>query len=189
MAGTTEAPNLILTGFMGTGKTSIGRRIAAAWDRPFLDFDAELARRFGRPIPQIFAEEGEPAFRAAEAALCGALPVDAGLVVATGGGTVVDPVSRASLEARGVLICLRARGDVLLARLQAAGPATRPMLGADPPAALARLLAAREPAYAAVALQVDTSDASPEAVVAAIEALYEAAVHAPVRPREETAHD
>src|SRR5438445_9593744 len=78
--------NLILAGFMGTGKTSVGQIIARHWGSRFVDFDAELEARFGRLVAEIFATEGEAAFRAAEAALCRALPPGAGWVVATGGG-------------------------------------------------------------------------------------------------------
>src|SRR5690242_21853839 len=97
-AGETQRPNLILTGFMGTGKSSVGRLIAAWRERPFLDFDTELEARFGRPIPRIFAEEGEAVFRAAESELCRTLPAGAGLVVATGGGAVVNPANREVLD-------------------------------------------------------------------------------------------
>ena len=167
--------NLILTGFMGTGKSSVGSRIAGWLGRPFVDFDREIEARFGRPVARIFAEEGEATFRATEAALCRALAPAAGLVVATGGGAVVDPANRAALAARGILVCLQATPGALQARLQAAGVATRPMLGADPDAAMARLLAARAAAYAAVPLQVDTTGQDVDAVARQVLALWEAA--------------
>ncbi|MDQ2806261.1 MAG: hypothetical protein M3Z04_04970, partial [Chloroflexota bacterium] len=78
--GVTADPNLILTGFMGTGKSSVAQAIAAQTGRPWRDFDAELVAHFSRPIAQVFAEEGEAAFRAAEAALCRSVPPAVGLV-------------------------------------------------------------------------------------------------------------
>jgi shikimate kinase len=174
-ATTAAGPNLILTGFMGTGKSSVGRLIAAWRDRPFLDFDTELEARFGRPVARIFAEEGEAVFRAAEADLCRTLPPAGGLVVATGGGAVVNPANRAALQACGILVCLTCRPDVLLARLQAAGLDKRPLLGADAEAALRRLLSARAAAYAAIPWQVDTSDLAIAATARRVLELYDAA--------------
>ncbi len=164
-------PNLILTGFMGTGKSSVARTIAAQTGRPGRDFDAELVAHFGRPIAQVFAEEGEATFRAAEATLCRELVPDAGLVIATGGGAAVDPTNRAALQARGILICLTADPATLLARLLADGVATRPLLGSDP-AALRRLWESRAAAYAAIPWHVDTTGLTVPQVTAAVLAVY-----------------
>ncbi len=165
-------PNLILTGFMGTGKSSVARVIAAQTGRPWRDFDTELVVHFGRSIAQVFAEEGEAVFRAAEAALCRALLPDAGLVVATGGGAAVEPVNRSVLLERGVLICLTADPAALVARLLADDVPTRPLLGSDPVAAFRRLLAERAPAYAAIPWQVDTTGLTVPQVAAAVLAIY-----------------
>lgn len=167
------APNLILTGFMGTGKSSVARRLAAQTGRPLYDFDTELVRHFGKPIAQVFAEDGEAAFRAAESALCATLPPDTALIVATGGGVVVNPANREALQARGILICLTADPAAILARVLAEGPIVRPMLGTDPAAAIAGLLAARAPAYAALPHHVDTTSRSVAEVAAAVWACYE----------------
>ena len=175
-------PNLILTGFMGTGKSSVAQAIAAQTGRPGRDFDAELVAHFGRPITQIFAEEGEAAFRAAEAALCRSVPPAAGLVIATGGGAAVDPANRAALQARGVLICLTADPATLIARLMADGAATRPLLGPDPAAALRRLWELRAAAYAAIPWHVDTSGLTVPQVAAAVLTLYARAVAPDSRP-------
>lgn len=109
-------PNLVLTGFMGTGKTSVGRMVAERLDRPFVDLDDVIAARAGKPIPRIFAEDGEPAFRALEAAVCAEMREAAGLVVAAGGGAVVDPANREALAAGGLVICLEAAAETILAR-------------------------------------------------------------------------
>ena len=101
-------PNIILTGFMGTGKTAVGREVAARTGHPFVDLDDLIVRRAGKSIPEIFAQDGEPAFRALEAAVCGEMAAPAGLVIATGGGAVVDPANREALAAGGTVICLEA---------------------------------------------------------------------------------
>ena len=168
--------NLILVGFMGTGKSSVGRRVAARLGREFFDFDTALEARFGRPVARIFAEEGEAVFRAAEADLCRSLPLDAGLVVATGGGVVVPPANREALHARGIVVCLIGDPATLTARLLAEGHAKRPMLGDEPEAAVTRLLAARAAAYAAIPLQVDTTGLDVDAVAERVLAVYAAQV-------------
>src|SRR5690606_21716287 len=78
--------NIVVTGFMGTGKTTVGRRLADLLRRPFIDTDVEIAQRAGKSIPQIFAEDGEFVFRAMERELCAELAQRRGLVIATGGG-------------------------------------------------------------------------------------------------------
>ncbi len=180
--------NLVLAGPMGAGKSTVAGRLAAWLGQPLLDMDAELERRFGRPIAQVFAEEGEAVFRRAEAALCQELATPQGLVVACGGGAVVDPANRAALSAGGVLIALTATPAALFARIQAAGEGPiRPLLrGPDPEGALSALLAARAPAYGAIPVQIDTTGRTPDAVAAAALALYNQAIQpraAPLEPR------
>ena len=166
-------PNLVLVGPMGAGKTTVGRLVAGLLGWPFLDMDAELERRFGCPIAEVFAAEGETVFRQAEAALCQELATPAGQVVAAGGGAIVSPANRAALAAGGVLIALTAPPATLLARLNSPAIQQRPLLrGADPAAALAALLARRAAAYAAIALQVDTTGRTPEAVAEAVVDAY-----------------
>jgi shikimate kinase len=166
--------NLILVGFMGTGKSSVGRRVAARLGRQFLDFDAVLEARFGRPVSRIFAEEGEAVFRAAEADLCRSLPPDVGLVVATGGGVVVPRANRDALHLCGIVVCLTANPATLTGRLLAEGHGKRPMLGDQPEDAVTRLLAARAAAYAAIPLQVDTSGLDVDTVTERVLAVYKA---------------
>jgi shikimate kinase len=173
---------------MGSGKSTVARRLAARLDRPLLDMDAELERRLGRPIAQVFAEEGETVFRRAEAALCRELATPGGLVVASGGGAVVDPTNRAALTAGGILIALTATPAALFARLQAAGEVqTRPLLhGPDPEGALATLLTARAPAYTAVPYHLDTTGLTPDEVATAALVIYNQAVQERLAARAES---
>ena len=148
--------NIILTGFMGTGKTSVGREIAVRTGRRFVDLDDLIARRAGKAIPEIFTQDGEPTFRALEAALCQGFREPAGLLIATGGGTVVNPASREALAAGGTLICLDAAPDAILARV--GGGSDRPMLaGSDHLTRINELLARRAGAYAALPHHLDTT--------------------------------
>ncbi len=155
-------PNIVLTGFMGTGKTSVGREVAARLGRPFVDLDDLIVARTGKSIPEIFAQDGEAAFRALEADLCREMGQPAGLVIAVGGGAVVNPANREALAAGGVLICLDASPETLLARI--GDDENRPMLaGDDRGGRLRALLAQRGPAYAAIPHHVDTTRLSVEA--------------------------
>ncbi len=143
--------NIILTGFMGAGKTVTGQEVAARLGRPFVDLDDVIVERAGKPIPAIFAEDGEPAFRAIEAAICEELSAPAGLVIAVGGGAVVNPANRDALSRGGTLICLDASPETLLRRI--GDDDNRPMLaGADRLARIYGLLAQRAEAYAAIAI-------------------------------------
>jgi shikimate kinase len=159
---------VVLTGMMGSGKTSVGERLAVRLDATFVDTDVLVERAEGRSVAAIFARDGEAAFRAAEKrAIREALALPRA-VVATGGGAIVDPENLATLRAAAPIVCLTARPDVLLARARAAGP-TRPLLqDADPAARLAALLAARAPAYARADLTIDTSTRALDDVVAEV---------------------
>lgn len=156
------APNIILTGFMGTGKTSVGRAAAERLGWPFVDLDDLIVARAGKSIPEIFAQDGEPAFRALEAALCREMGEPAGRVVAVGGGAVVDPANREALARGGALICLDAEPETLVRRI--GDDANRPMLaGDDRPARVRELLARRAAAYAAIPVHLDTTHLTIEA--------------------------
>lgn len=138
--------NLYLTGFMGTGKTTIGRIVAHRLKFALLDSDHEIERLAGRSIPQIFAEQGEPAFREMERAFVEGGHPDRGTVVACGGGLVVQPGMLERLQARGVVVCLHASLETILRRTQ--GNKNRPLLDVEDPMERIRLLyAAREPVY------------------------------------------
>jgi shikimate kinase / 3-dehydroquinate synthase len=159
--------NVVLTGFMGTGKTTVGREVARRLALPFVDMDAEIVTRTGKSISRIFAEDGEAAFREQERALCRELSERSGHVIATGGGTLVDPANRAMWPAGTILICLRADVDAILQRVGEGQD--RPLLNATARRAEAeRLLAMRHDAYAALPWQVDTTAMSLAEVAAEV---------------------
>jgi shikimate kinase len=138
--------NLYLVGFMGTGKTTIGRAVAQRLRYRLLDSDHEIERSTGRSIPEIFATDGEPAFRALEREFVETGHPSRGCVVACGGGLVVAPGLLERLQARGVVICLHASIDTILQRTS--GNRHRPLLNVeDPRARITALYHAREPIY------------------------------------------
>jgi len=162
--------NLILTGFMGTGKSVVGRRVAEQLGRPFVDMDIEIETRAGEPIRRIFAEDGEPRFREMESRLLTELLGGSGKVIATGGGTLVDPDNRATLSAFDTVVCLHAAPDAILSRT--GHNHSRPLLAVDEPAAeIERLLALRRKAYAALPWHVDTTRLSVSEVARRVLAL------------------
>ncbi len=180
--------NIVLTGFMGTGKSTIGRLLAERLERPFVDMDATLVAQFGKPIASVFAEEGEATFRVAEAQLCAELAAQEGLVISTGGGALVNPQNRAALAATGVLLCLTASVEEIVRRLD--GLKDRPLLNGDldAHARVRGLLHERRHAYAAIPLQVETSGRSPDEVVTAIEDAVAANAEAPGMQRMRVTH-
>jgi shikimate kinase/3-dehydroquinate synthase len=159
MAVLNEPPptmNIVLTGFMGTGKTSVGREVARRLGRPFVDMDDEIVARAGKPIAEIFQDEGEAAFRALEAEVCRELSEQHGLVIATGGGALVDPKNRRYMIASGPVFCLGCSSEGILERL--AGVQDRPLLEVeDRRVEIERLQRARREAYAAIPRQIDTT--------------------------------
>lgn len=161
-----EPPNIVLTGFMGTGKSTVGRRLAERLGRPFVDTDALIEQRHG-PIAAIFAEHGEAHFRALEREVAAEVAKRRGTVVATGGRMLLDPVNEAALSASGVIVCLHASVEALVARL--AGEAEdRPLLrGPDPAARIRDLLAERAAGYGRF-LQVGTDGLDPDQVADAV---------------------
>ena len=150
--------NVVLTGFMGTGKTAVGRAVARILGREFVDMDELIAAHVGKPIPRIFAEDGEQAFRRIEQDLCRELSNRDGLVIATGGGALVDPENRGLMMRTGTVICLTASRDEIVRRLRETDAAARPLLRDDPDAAVTQLLESRRPVYDSFPWQIDTTD-------------------------------
>ena len=172
--------NIVITGFMGTGKTTIGRLLAERLDRPFVDMDETIEAHFGKPISRIFAEDGEPAFRVYEAQLCQHAASERGIVISTGGGALVNPANRQALAASGLLICLTASVDEIVARLETM--TDRPLLPEDANEKRHRireLLHARRQAYAAIPRQTDTTAQTPAQVVERILEGLDAEMEAP----------
>lgn len=159
-----DSDNLILTGFMGAGKTAAGRELARRLGRAFIDMDAAIEERAGKPIARIFGQEGEAAFRRLEADLCRELAAGRSRVIATGGGALIPEENLAIMRASGPVICLSASIEAILRRLAEAQD--RPLLdGPDRQARIAALLAERAAAYARIPLQIDTTGLSVDQVV------------------------
>lgn len=152
--------NLILIGMMGCGKSTVGRKLAAALGRPFVDADVELVQRCGVSIATIFELEGEPGFRRREAALIAELVQPASIVLATGGGAVIDPQSRRLMREQGHVVFLEASAADLWQRLRR--DQSRPLLSApDPRGRIEALLTQREPWYREVAHQTVVTGRQP----------------------------
>ena len=139
---------MVLTGFMGSGKTTVGKLVAHELGWAFVDTDDVIVSRHG-PIEQIFAEHGEDAFRALEREVAVETAAGQHQVIATGGRMLLDPANADALTAAGRVFCLVADADEIIRRLQAdAGGPVRPLLaGQDPAAAAARLLNERADGY------------------------------------------
>jgi len=157
--------NIVLVGFMGTGKTSVGRCLAERLGYAFVDVDDLITAEAGMPIPRIFEERGEPAFRHLEALMVARAAGMSRTVIATGGGAVVNPVNLQRMRSCGVVIALTADPATILARVGTGAGAHRPMLQGDAPARIRSLLAARADAYAQADAMLDTSRATIEDVV------------------------
>ena len=173
-----EAKNIILVGFMGSGKSVVGRALARLTGLSMVDADAVLVRRAGRPISQIFEEDGEETFRELERSVIRDLCSQSGKVIAAGGGSFVDPINRELMLAKGQVICLTARPDTILGRVsqtqgsanpnegsaQGAAP-VRPLLAGDNPIErIKELLAQRAESYALALYTVETDELTPEQV-------------------------
>jgi shikimate kinase len=145
---------VVLVGLMGSGKTSIGRRISDAIGLPFVDTDEEVVKAAGCPIPEIFARFGEEEFRSGERRVIQRILEGPPAVVATGGGSFLDPGTRSVIAKHGVTIWLRAGLDTLVERTQRKN--TRPLLHeGDPREILARLMRERYPIYSKADIIVD----------------------------------
>lgn len=137
---------IILTGFMGTGKTVIGRLVAAQLGWPFVDTDLEIEKQSGLRIAEIFAEEGEAAFRDLEKRVLQQVLQRDQVVIATGGGAIVDADNRTRMKRDSWLVCLNAPPEHIYQRLRETGD--RPLLKVrDPLTEIRRLLAERRPFY------------------------------------------
>jgi shikimate kinase len=162
--------NLVFIGFSGTGKSTVSRLVAERLDWPWVDTDQQIVRDAGKSIAQIFQEEGEAAFRRAEAEAVAAACRGHRQVISVGGGAPVHPALRQAIQKDNLVVRLDAAPTEILRRLTAGADAEeRPMLAdADRLVRITRLLAARADAYAIADLAIDTMSRSPEDVAEAV---------------------
>ena len=180
---------------MATGKSHVGRILSQRTGWPLVDADQEIERRAGKPIPQVFQDEGEPAFRALEASVITELCAGSGQIIAAGGGAIVDPDSRRRMLASGLVCCLSARPETIYHRITepaypgesvgGAGPSeagdtggsattVRPLLFGDRPLErIKTLMAQRAEAYAQAHHSIDTDSLTPEEVAHRILRLWD----------------
>ena len=157
--------NIILCGFMGCGKTTVGTLLARRLGMEYADLDAEIEAEAGMAIPAIFAEYGEARFRDLEHEAVRALAGRADCVVSTGGGALTYPRNREALSPRDLVVFLDAPFDACLERIRGSD---RPIVRRSSPEELRALFDARRPAYLAAANAVADASAGPEAVAEAV---------------------
>jgi shikimate kinase len=163
---------IVLIGLMGAGKSCIGRRLATLLDLKFTDADTEVERAAGCTIEEIFERHGETAFRDGERRVIQRLLGQAVQVLATGGGSFMDPKTRAAIHEQGISVWLRADLDLLLKRTGRRN--NRPLLKrGDPRAILEGLIAERHPVYGEANVVVDSVDGPPEVTVERVRAAVE----------------
>jgi shikimate kinase len=156
--------NIVLVGMMGAGKSSVGKRLAAALDIPFVDADQEIETAANMTIPEIFETYGEDHFRDGERKVIARLLREGPKVIATGGGAVVDPETRARIGRRSISIWLKADIPVLMERVRRRS--NRPLLrDPDPEGVLRRLLAEREAFYATADIIVTSRNTPHQTII------------------------
>lgn len=168
--------SIVITGFMATGKSTVGRRLAQRLGRRFVDTDQLVEERANASVAEIFEHEGEAGFRARERDAVAAACAQSDVVIAIGGGALTDPDNRTLLQAAGPLVCLEASAEEILKRVGDAS--SRPLL-ASVPDRLQRirdLQAAREPIYRLATHRVDTTGLGLDDVVERVRTIVAAAV-------------
>lgn len=159
--------NIALVGFMGTGKTTVGRILARRLDYTLVDSDVEIEREQGVSITHIFSELGEPHFRSLEKQMLKKLSARQGLVISAGGGAVIDPENVDNMKKGGPVVCLTATPDAVFERVRHS--THRPLLQvADPLGRIKELMDVRAPFYARADVTIDTTGMTVEQVVARI---------------------
>lgn len=157
MGGKQQRPqaNIYLIGFMGVGKSAVGRSLARALNMQFIDSDWTIEQEAGKPIAKIFADEGEESFRRKERAFIETGHPDTGCVVSCGGGLPIQPGMSDLLKEKGLVVCLFASPQTIVSRT--VGNPKRPLLNVENPEERIRdLMAEREPIYMQAAIGVST---------------------------------
>jgi len=155
--------NIVLFGFMGTGKTSVAKALAKDLKMRFVEMDAVIEEREAMKISDIFAKKGEPYFRALEKDLVKELAKEINMVISTGGGVVLDEDNIKEFKKNGMLFCLTAPPEIIYERVK--NEKHRPLLAvADPLSKIKELLAARRPFYEKIKKQIDTTNKTVEEI-------------------------
>ena len=155
--------NIVLIGFMGTGKTSVGRLVAKKLGRDFIDVDERIEKEQNRKISEIFEKDGEAAFRRLEKAAISQVASSSNAVITTGGGAVLDADNVSALKQSGLLVCLSASPETIFERVKRSSH--RPLLkGNDRMAEIKKLLAVRKPFYEKADMKLETDGLSSEKV-------------------------
>ncbi len=165
-----EKRNIVLVGFMGTGKTTVGRLLAEKTGMTLVDMDALIKESSGKSISDIFAQDGEPHFRALEREMVQKLASKNGQVISSGGGIVINPDNISDYEKTGLVVCLLASAEEVLDRVRYDD--TRPLLADDKKTKIVQLLESRRPFYEAITHKIETDGLSPKDIAAQIIALY-----------------
>ncbi|MEN7973266.1 MAG: shikimate kinase [Verrucomicrobiota bacterium] len=164
--------NIVLVGFMGTGKTTVGRLLAEQTGMSLVDMDTLIEERAGKTINEIFAQDGEPHFRALEREMAKELASTSGQIISTGGGIVLNPDNIADFEETGLVVCLLANANTVLERVR--HDTTRPLLAGDKEAKIVELLESRKHLYESITHKIDTNGRpSPEPTAQEIIDLYD----------------
>lgn len=156
--------NIILVGFMGTGKTAVGKELAQKLKMKFVDMDDIIEERESMEISEIFAKKGEPYFREVEKEIAKEISKQSNLIIAAGGGAVINEENVKNLKSNGIMICLTASPDKILERTK--GYIHRPLLNvSDQKTKISELLAKRAQYYARADYQIDTTNLTIDEVV------------------------
>jgi shikimate kinase len=152
--------NIVLTGFMGAGKTEVGRELARILGWKVIDVDDEIVRAEGVSINEIFSSRGEPAFRDIETGMIRKVSANRNVIISTGGGAVLRQENMDILREHGVIVCLWASPETVFRRTK--GNNERPLLKvADPLAKITELLEFRRPFYEKADIVIETDDKTP----------------------------
>ena len=153
---------IVLTGFMGAGKSATGKILARQLNLEFIDTDSIIKERTGQSIKEIFQLQGEPFFRYLEKTVVAEVARKDGVVIAAGGGVILDPANRRNLKKNGIVIFLMVSPDEI--RKRVAGDASRPLLNTSQKETIKNLLSQRLPFYRKADICVDTDNKTPQAV-------------------------
>ena len=162
--------NLVLFGFMGSGKSTIGRLASSELKLPFIDTDAEIEHRQKIPVSEIFEKQGEAAFRGIEAQLIEELSQKEGVIIATGGGAILRQQNIDHLKRNGIVVFLHVDEETVLRRTSS--NQNRPLLKGNAKENIHALMTARAPLYAALPYQVETSGRTSHQVLNEVLRIY-----------------